>query len=239
MKNLICFITACFFASTSIIAFPADSSSTTLNVFAPSGLKLRAFPDIDAEVLDIVKFGDQVALVNTFGYPKEKEDRIDWIDGHWILVNYDGIVGYLFDGYLSKLPFPHSKEELIQDGYFYPYTLSEYFERLYKVKSKLVNSENAKIYFLENDIKIKRITKESNWSTTLEIPDLKIGDVLNLMRSMLPDKKMREQFEKNLIFIKGKNDKIIEVKVNMGDSVVIKKKPDGTLMVKASGYVGC
>ena len=89
---------------------PTYSEGTILNVYASSGMKLRAFPNKNAEVLDIVRYGDEVEVINTFAFSDDKADRIDWLDGHWILVEYDGIAGYLFDAYLSALPFPGSEE---------------------------------------------------------------------------------------------------------------------------------
>lgn len=96
---------------------PPYAEGIRLNVYAGSGLKLRAFPNQNAEVLDIVRYGDQVEVINTFGFSVDKADRIDWLDGHWILVEYDGMAGYLFDAYLSVLSFPGSEEEICQDGY--------------------------------------------------------------------------------------------------------------------------
>ena len=218
---------------------PPYSEGSRLNVFASSGLKLRAFPNLQSEVLDIVRYGDRVEVINTFAFSNEKADRIDWIDGHWILVEYDGIAGYLFDGYLSQLPFPGSEDELCQDGYSFAYTLLQYFNANFERQQVLDSSEYKMVYLLEQGIKIKNIISENHWSTEIEIPQLKINEVLNVMRSMLLDKASRQQFEHSLIFIEGPDHKVTEIKVQLGDQVVLKNKSNGHLLVKASGTIGC
>jgi hypothetical protein len=218
---------------------PSYHEDTILNVYASSGMKLRAFPNKNAEVLDIVRYGDEVVVINTFAFSDDKADRIDWLDGHWILVEYDGIAGYLFDAYLSALPFPGSLEEICQDGYSYDYTLGAYFDRNFAQHQILDSSANKKVYLLDKGIKVKRIFEEHVWTIEIEIPQMGINEILNLMRSMLPDKSSQVQFENALIFIEGPDSKINEIKVNMGDSVTLKRKANGHLLVKASGVIGC
>ena len=218
---------------------PPYTEGVVLNVFANSGLKLRAFPNQNAEVLDIVRYGDEVQVINTFAFSDDKSDRIDWMDGHWILVEYDGIAGYLFDAYLSELPFPGSEEEICQDGYSYAYTLGEYFDRNFGHQQLLDSTDSKLVYRLEKGIKIKRIIEDEIWSIEIEIPEMRISEILNLMRSMLPDKQTRIQFESSLVFIEGSSENIEEIRINLGDEVLLKRKPNGSLLVKASGTIGC
>jgi hypothetical protein len=218
---------------------PTYCEGTILNVYASSGMKLRAFPNKNAEVLDIVRYGDKVEVINTFAFSADKTDRIDWLDGHWILVEYDGIAGYLFDAYLSALPFPGSEEEICQDGYSYAYTLGTYFDRNFSKQQVLDSSTNKIVYLLDKGIKVKRMQAQDVWTIEIEIPQIGIHEILNLMRSMLPDKSSQIQFENALIFIEGPDAKINEIKVNIGDSVTLKKKANGHLLVKASGASGC
>jgi hypothetical protein len=240
MKKYVVIILAVLFTFECIAEqIPPYTEGTKLNVFASSGLKLRAFPNLQSEVIDIVRYGDRVEVLNTFAFTDEKADRIDWIDGHWILVEYDGIAGYLFDGYLSPLPFPGSEEELCQDGYSFAYTLLKYFNANFERQQVLDSNEYKIIYLLDQGIKIKNIINENHWATEIELPQLKINEVLNVMRSMLPDKTSRQQFESSLIFIEGPDNKVAEVKVQLGDKVVLKNKPNGNLLVKASGAIGC
>lgn len=218
---------------------PPYAEGIRLNVYAGSGLKLRAFPNQNAEVLDIVRYGDQVEVINTFGFSADKADRIDWLDGHWILVEYDGMAGYLFDAYLSALSFPGSEEEICQDGYSYAYTLGAYFDRNYSNQQILDSSDQKMTYRLDGGIKIKRTNLDQVYSLEIEIPEMRISEILNLMRSMLPDRNAQIEFENALVFIEGPDNTINEIRINLGDSVILKKKPNGHLLVKASGTIGC
>ncbi|MBK8503385.1 MAG: SH3 domain-containing protein [Saprospiraceae bacterium] len=143
---------------------PSYSEGTILNVYASRGMKLRAFPNKNAEVLDIVRYGDEVEVINTFSFSDDKADRIDWLDGHWILVEFDGIAGYLFDAYLSALPFPGSENEICQDGYSYVYTLGEYFDRNFMQQQVLDSSTNRIVYLLDKGIRVKRLYEENVWT---------------------------------------------------------------------------
>ena len=80
------------------------SADDTLNVFALSGLKLRSAPSVHSSVLEILQYGDQVKVVSTLDF--EKKWQIGWVKGHWIKVDFYGLEGFLFDGYLSPLPVP-------------------------------------------------------------------------------------------------------------------------------------
>ncbi|MCB0664887.1 MAG: SH3 domain-containing protein [Saprospiraceae bacterium] len=240
MKSLFVFFFLVIFSISSFAeTIPYYSEGVRLNVFASSGLKLRAFPNQNAEVLDIVRYGDQVLVLNTYDFNEEKADRIDWLDGHWILVEYEGIAGYLFDAYLSGLSFPGSEEEICQDGYSYAYTLGEYFDQHYGQQQMLDSTEGKMIYRLDSGIKIKRVNEQHVYTLEIEIPEMRISELLNLMRSMLPDRDSQIQFENSLVFIEGSDTRINEIRVNLGDSVILKKKSNGNLLVKASGTIGC
>lgn len=239
MKKLSFLFIMSIFSVAVFAEIPPYTEGVRLNVFASSGLKLRAFPNQKAEVLDIVRFGDVVEVINTFGFEDSKQDRIDWMDGHWILVEYEGIAGYLFDAYLSALPFPGSEEEICQDGYSYAYTLGEYFDRNFEHQQLLDSTESKLVYRLDKGIKVKRIIEDQIWSIEIEIPEMRMSEILNLMRSMLPDKQTRIQFESSLVFIEGSSENIDEIRINLGDEVLLKKKPNGSLLVKASGVIGC
>jgi len=230
----------CVLSFTQIHGNPAPfENGAMLSVFANSGLKLRSQPNLRSEVLDVVRYGDQVLVVNTHDFSEEYSDRIDWIDGHWILVDYQGIVGYLFDGYLSHLSFPSSQEQLCEDGYSFAYTIGNYFETKFPVTNTLDSSDHQTTYVLDGGIRVRKATESGLWTLDLEIPDAKISDILNLMRSMLPDAASRNYFDKNLIYLEGADGKIREVKSNFGNPVTIKKKSNNHILVKASGNTGC
>ena len=210
-----------------------------LNVYASSGLKLRAHPNTASEVIDIIPFGSQVIVINTFDPSEENTARIDWIDGHWILVEYEGMAGYLFDGYLSPLPFPGTKGEICTDGYSYAFTLGEYIQEHYQQQSVIDSSDQH--YFTMHDFGIKRKIwqKEDHQKIEIEWPGVKINEVLNLMRSMTPSRAAHQQFERSLLFIEDIDGNIEQIKISLGDPVSLTIKENGNILVKASGYAGC
>ena len=226
-----------------IISLKAENipweSGQELNVFAPSGLKLRAAPGTDAEILDIVHYGDVVTVINSFEFSDDKKDRIDWIDGHWILVDFQGIAGYLFDGFLSNLNFPGSEAELKNDGYSFAYALGEYFDRNFTFHRMLDSTANHQIYLLDQGIKVKRVHADTSWNIWIELPEHKISDVLNVMRGMIEYRQERTQFEKSLIYIEGMDGQVKKVKANLDNPVIIEKKQNGNILVKASGLSSC
>ncbi len=239
MKNLIVLFVLSLLLPNQMDAHSPWSKGSKLNVFATSGLKLRAFPSLQAEVLDVVRYGDQVTVLNTFDFSEQYAERIDWIDGHWIFVEFEGLAGYLFDGYLSDLDFPGSENELCSDGYSYAYTLSAYLEQNYLLQHRLDSSLHKDIRLLDYGIKIKRIFRDTSEVMEIEMPGFKINEVLNLMRSMVPDRQGRVLFEKSLLFQEGISGEIEKITVNFDNPVTLQKKQNGNLLVKASGISGC
>ena len=64
MKNIPVLLVFILFSTLTASAnnTPPYTVGVRLNVFASSGLKLRAFPSRNAEVLDIVRYGDVVEI---------------------------------------------------------------------------------------------------------------------------------------------------------------------------------
>jgi len=83
------------------------------NVLARSGLNLKEAPTPSARTLKVVPYGERVFIA------EDKNERVPFeaegISGHWVLVNYATETGYIFDGFLSKLPAPpNSCHDLMQ-----------------------------------------------------------------------------------------------------------------------------
>lgn len=77
----------------------AQIDTSLLFVFAKSGLKLRTAPNLESETIKIAQYGHAVKPLFV-----EKSDTIEQINGNWLEVDYRGEVGFMFDGYLSRLP---------------------------------------------------------------------------------------------------------------------------------------
>ncbi|MBX2817613.1 MAG: SH3 domain-containing protein [Saprospiraceae bacterium] len=239
MKYIILIITALLSISNLQAHSPAYTEGEVLNVFAASGLKLRAEPHRSSPVLDIVQYGDQVKVLNTFEFAEDLQERIDWIDGHWILVEFGGQAGYLFDGYLSSMPLPASRDELVLDGYSFAYALGQYMEQHFEIDQLVDSTDSTLSYVLEDGTAVKQSVDINYWIVEINSPSYHLHELLNLMRAMIPDRKMRSAFERSLLFIENEEGSVSEIKLKLGDEAILRKTKTGKILVKASGYSGC
>ena len=81
----------------------------TLNIWASSGLNMRDKPDAKATKLTTIPYGAKVVVQPNIGLkiPFEVEEFKGFIvKGYWLLVKYGNTEGFVFDGFLSRLPAP-------------------------------------------------------------------------------------------------------------------------------------
>ena len=94
----------------------------TLNVWAVSGLNMRDKPDAKATKVSTIPYGAKVVVQPNIGLkiPFEVEEFKGFIvKGYWLLVKYGNTEGFVFDGFLSRLPAPIvGKDTLGLVGYF-------------------------------------------------------------------------------------------------------------------------
>lgn len=96
MKAILTIICYCYL---SICASQIDlAKGDTLYVIAKSGLQLREKPNLKSIKIKNVEYASSVILDSQLAII----DTIDYRIGHWSLVNYKNIKGYMFDGYLIK-----------------------------------------------------------------------------------------------------------------------------------------
>lgn len=74
----------------------------TATVFSVNGLKLRAKPDIKSDSVALLRYGEKVKITEITYQTSVIDHRL----GRWLEVSYTGKTGYLFTGYLTKLPLP-------------------------------------------------------------------------------------------------------------------------------------
>lgn len=67
-------------------------------VSADAGLNMRKDPDIDSEIIALIPHADVVIVLEE----RKEYVKIDKIKGKWIKIRYNGNIGWVFDGYLSK-----------------------------------------------------------------------------------------------------------------------------------------
>lgn len=86
-----------------------------LNIWAISGLNMRISPDAKAKKIANIPFGEKVKVIDqelyktpfsyTMARGNSREKKVNWIvKGYWVKVAFHDQEGYVFDGYLSKLP---------------------------------------------------------------------------------------------------------------------------------------
>jgi len=85
----------------------------TLHCLALNGLKLRETPK--GKVMASIALGEDIIVLATRD-SLIHSDTYEKIGGHWIKVSYKSNIGYVFDGYLSKMPAPSLQDSSLQ-GY--------------------------------------------------------------------------------------------------------------------------
>ena len=91
---------------------PQDSrfkEGETLNVWASSGLNMREKPDAKSAKRVAIPYGAEVSVLPNIGVkmPFEVEEFKGFtVKGYWLLVKYGNTEGFVFDGFLSRLPAP-------------------------------------------------------------------------------------------------------------------------------------
>lgn len=113
----ICFL---LYFGTPSAAISSYRTGDTLYVWAASGLSLRQSPDLKATKLDNVPYGAAlVALNSKYSFSECHLVAVEAVPGYkningvhspvvlqgcFVRVEFNGKIGYVFDGYLSKLP---------------------------------------------------------------------------------------------------------------------------------------
>lgn len=110
-KFINAFIALIFIAATTFAAGqykPGDK----VNVWLIDGVKLYASPKALAKVITTIPYGQQVNIITEAGASDKKTMLLETmatpkpyaLNGYWVKVSSAGKTGYVFDGYLSKMP---------------------------------------------------------------------------------------------------------------------------------------
>lgn len=103
------------------------SIGDTMNVVAINGLTVRSTPSAKGKKITILKTQERVCIKDTSGF-KIRHDSIFGFRGNWVLIQTtENITGYVFDAFLSTLPFAKSMSE---NGKSIPNSSFEYSEWL-------------------------------------------------------------------------------------------------------------
>jgi hypothetical protein len=97
------------FISANCAAIDNYKVGDTLTVFVNSGLKLREKQSNKSAVITTIPMGAKVVIKKQLPREVAHQDSfasIRLIKGFWVYVAFEGKTGYVFDGYLSSLPYP-------------------------------------------------------------------------------------------------------------------------------------
>ena len=189
MKNLsLLFLGILITLNLSATTDPALNQGDKLFVVAQSGINARAFPSTDHGVLFGIGYGEKVEVVDA-GF--EESVFIDEMNGHWIKVSYGNNVGYVFDGYLSKLP-PMEYNELESSGDYIDqiknYALTQLGSSMPKVTyNNLINGEGAfkiDIYNLKKGCQYVEYNYWEGMDVELQMSNLRNSEVGHLLNKL-------------------------------------------------------
>ena len=210
------------------------------NVFATSGIKLRATPSQTGQVIKIIPFGESISVLENTG----QVQSIEWMDGEWIKAQYQGLEGYVFDGFTSRLPVPTLDFELTREDLDISYPLlswAEYhFDPVRTNDTVQTNHAFVMTQFLENGIRVKREESDYHFKVEVTIPNTDISDVFIVLRSMLLTKLERQAFNHSAVYILNEKGWVDQIKVDLDNPLEIKALEDGSVKISVvTFHEGC
>lgn len=253
MKNiiLICICAILTTSSRTIEKIPT-SNGDFYNVMAISGLKMRTEPN--GKKLLTIPYNSQVEKINDgkdYGDLTVTELKDFEIKGKWIKVKYDGKEGFVFDGYLTKLPLPdknvtYEKTESYS-GYMEYYikrkfessSISYWTEKFGDCEPKEKNCICAtkQNYFNNKIIYRNTWCQELGVQEEFDFKDISLAEIYSISKVIYKNKS-DDMGESNYTYNKKKNSFYFETK---GDGAggcwmkIIKKENTYTV----DSYCGC
>ncbi len=227
---------------TGSIAF-ANNPQSFLNVSATSGLNMRTVPGGQGQVIKTIPFGEQVMLVNDeneLGY----EERVDWIDGRWILIEHDGEIGYVFNGFLTDLPLPDEIDEFTCEDIDISYPLESWMKNNFTSQAApdtIMGSTTVGVVqkFTEGHT-FKEKDKQFQFEVLAELQGTEVMEVYQILLNMLSSKPEKVSFLNQSTFVEDEFGRIRKVKVDVDFPVYITRMPNQTVAVKVLTYKsGC
>lgn len=215
-----------------------------LNVVAPSGLSLRDAPSKLGKILDVIDFGEEVTVVNSSEVVCQSE-KIDWVEGEWILVDHQGQLGFMFDGFLTNLPLPEYEFEIAYNDMDIIHSLESWVNYHYDMSltadTLIENDEVYKtVHYFENNQKLIKTDELGYFRMDVYLSDIRIMDAYHLLLNMLPSKAEMSTFSNKSVFIEDVDGNLNTIKINLDNQVVIQKTKSGQIRIKTyTQRVGC
>jgi len=174
------------------------AEGTILKVWAVNGLNMRDGPGKDFPISRKLHYGDEVKITDPFigDFPmsikvidKKGKDNDFELKGNWVRVMLDDVEGYVFDGYLSRLPVIRLNA-ITRDKKGHMVCETEYIETYLNRKFDIEKesqeelSENTKELFFEEGVSYFQGGNEGCGWDGLKLNDLTINEgylIYNLM----------------------------------------------------------
>ena len=240
MNKLIKIAVLIFVIFGSATANNTPTEGATLQVIATSGLKLRMEPNMESGTLTIMPFGAEVTLLEF--EPNEHITRVDWIDGKWMKVEYNGRVGWAFDGFLTILNVPSHELEKCYEDLDLAFPL-EFWARANFGATKIDTMTDERTfvrtrYSLVNQQELVVTEKDLSTKIELYLQDVRVMEVYQLLQSMISVKDARKVFEDASLFIE-KDGTIKHIKIDVGGGIDIRESYDGKVRIVINSFHSC
>lgn len=230
-----------FFIPSPVKAHQPFCAGDTAYVAAISGLKLRLHPTKTSESILVMDFGSPVLIEELF---EDRTDKAGWTEGIWLRINYDGVSGFAFSGFLSPVPVPSPRLEssefalsTLLEGYtlrnFSPVQSTDTVEyhtgldKYFHVK---------RTHTLADGVKVERHTYWNCDQVDVYLPNARAMDGYHLIRAFITP--YQEQFGilEDLIFIEGEENNIKQVDSRYLERVHICEKGNGRLHISVRDF---
>lgn len=211
-----------------------------LNVTAESGLKMRSTPGMDGKLLKVIPYGMSVKLI----METDKMERIEWVSGHWVEVEYEGMKGYVFDGFLSKLDIPRQEIEMTIEDMDLIYPLLSWTENRFEPISQpdtIFNGSVTKlIQPMTENVMMKKYDDPHLFKLEVEMEGIRIMDAYQLLNNMFYSDYEKQTYKNRSIFINDHEGNVERIKVNIDNPVEIKMLKNGKVRMTVKSYnEGC
>ncbi|MFK8004974.1 MAG: SH3 domain-containing protein [Saprospiraceae bacterium] len=198
----------------------------TLHVWATSGLNMREGPGTDFPKMKKLEYGDKVQVIDDYlrSTPlsltiikKSKKSDAFVMKGHWVRVIIGTQEGYVFDGYLSRLPVIKKRKTSnineVQFESFETYSKREFGIKFFEYDS--LDQKELRSHHIYKNGFVKKIGGGSCYDMTMELGQLQLNEAYLLFNNTFGFEKNL----KNLISSKDEYDQYFKVRIEKKNNI--------------------
>lgn len=215
------------------IQHPPFEEGQHLYVVAQAGLSMRAEAHAGGELITIIPYGELVQVLEHSD--SLHTQRIEWVDGHWTPVHYEGHVGYVFDGYLSALSLPIHEFEKTQEELDLIYPLESWvgvhLHELGSPDTVITDYYDQVTQVYEGGDKLTRMNAGNLYKLKLSLKDVRLMDAYHLLKSMLSHRYEVDLFQQATLYLASEDDHLTRIKVQLDNPIDIRYERDGQVLI--------